>query len=469
MRNILRILIFFILSALIFISCMDDMDDVLPENRDMLQASEFVYRAMNFFYLYKANTPELANDYFTSDRDKTDFITDFQAPESLFEYLKYDKDRFSVLVDDYVKLERSLQGKNLSTGAIFFSFTHENDFYLLVRNVIENSSADENNVVRGDIFHAINGQTITQNNVNELLNAPTLEFSYAYESNEGYEKSNDTVTLQNQELNEPSIGMFKTLNIGGTKVGYLMYNSFIGSYDQELNDVFRYFKEEAVDELVVDLRYNSGGSIYSAELLSTMITGQFKGEVIYENEWNADLQSYYGETVLFSDKFSSGQTIESLRLPRVAILTQSRTASASELVINALNPYINVLQVGTATRGKYQGSVLVYDSPNFGKQHINPNHRYAMLPLVLKTKNSQGFTDFDDGLPADIFFQESVGDIKNNLGTVEEPLLREALQGLGLTVPPARKTESEDDFKVIPLQVAPNPLDGIMYFEKMDD
>src|SRR5690625_2276046 len=300
--------------------------------------------------------------------------------------------------------------------------------FLLVRNVVANSSADENNVVRGDIFHAINGQVITENNINELLNAATLTFSYAYESDGGYEKSNDTVTLQNHEMDEPSIGMYKTLDVGGTKVGYLMYNSFVGTYNQELNDVFRYFKEQAIDELVVDLRYNSGGSIYSAELLSTMITGQFKDQVLYESEWNADLQSYYGETVYFTDKFNSGESIESLRLPRVAILTQSRTASASELIINALNPYINVLQVGTATRGKYQGSVLVYDSPNFGRQHLNSNHRYAMLPLVLKTKNSVGFTDFDDGLPADIFFQESVGSIQNNLGTLEEQLLKETLQ-----------------------------------------
>ena len=210
---------------------MDDMDDVLPENRDMLQASEFVYRAMNFFYLYKANTPELANDYFSNDREKTDFISDFQSPEDLFHHLKYGGDRFSVLVDDYVELERLLQGKNYSTGAIFFSFTHDNNVYLIVRNVIDESSADRNNVVRGDVFHAINGQTITQSNVNELLSDSTLELHYAYENNDGYEKSDDTVTLQNQELNEPSIALFKTLNFGGTKVGYLIYTSFIGSYN----------------------------------------------------------------------------------------------------------------------------------------------------------------------------------------------------------------------------------------------
>lgn len=463
MKSTFRYLLLLASSALLFVSCMDDMDDVLPENRDRTQASEFVYRALNHFYLYKENTPELANDYFSKSSDRKEFISEFETPEALFEYLKYDSDRFSVLVDDYVTLERSLQGKNYSTGAIFLGFTFENEFYILVRNVIDNSSAAQKEVVRGDIFHAINGQAITQNNINDLLDAPSVELGYAYEENGEYIKSNDTVTLENVELNEPSIGMYKILEIGNTKVGYLMYNSFIAAYNQELNDVFRYFKTEGIDELVLDLRYNSGGSIYSAELLSNMITGQFAGEVLYENEWNADLQSYYGETVRFTNTFNSGETIESLKLSRIAVLTQARTASASELVINALNPYIDILQVGTETRGKYQGSVLVYDSPNFSKQYLNPFHRYAMLPLVLKTKNSQGFSDFDEGLPADIFLEEKVADIQNTLGTPEDLLLRAALEGLGVSLPPARKETKREDATKIPLHFIPETLDDIMY------
>lgn len=471
MKKSFRLLLLFSLSIFLLVSCKDDIDDVLPENRDRLQASEFVYRAMNLFYLYKSQTPELANDYFSNKKDLQDFIADLETPENLFEYLTYEKDQFSALVDDYVELERALQGKNHSTGAIFFSFTYENNFYLLVRNVIPNSSAGKNNVVRGDVFHAINGQSLTQNNVNELLNSPTLKLSYAYETPDGFENSTNTVSLQNQELNEPSIAEYKTINVGGTKVGYLMYNSFIAAYNQELNEVFRYFKGEGVEELVLDLRYNSGGSMYSAELLCSMITGQFKGQVLYENEWNEDLQSYYGEVIEFPEKLSTGEAIESLQLQRVAILTQPRTASASELIINALDPYINVIQVGTPTRGKYQGSVMLYDSPNYGKQHLNPMHRYAMLPLVLKAKNSVGFTDFDEGLNPDIFFQESVNHIKNNLGTVEEPLLKEALLGLGLTVPRARAIQRSEisTKKAIPLQATPSILDGTMYFEREEN
>lgn len=463
MKNSVRYLLLLTLSIFLFVSCMDDMDDVLPENRDLVQANEFVYRALNYFYLYKAESPELANDYFSTNREKTDFLSDFKTPEDLFKHLKYQGDKFSVLVDDYVELERVLQGKNYSTGASFVGFTFENQFYILVQNSIKNSSAAQNNVVRGDVFHAINGQSITQSNVNDLLNAPSLELSYAYEENGRFNKSEDTVILQNEELEEPAIGMYKVLEIGNTKVGYLLYNSFLVKYNQDLNRVFGYFKSEGIDALVLDLRYNSGGSIYSAEVLSSMITGQFTGEVLYESEWNADLQPYYGETVPFTDKLDSGEAIESLRLSKVAVLTQSRTASASELVINALNPYIDILQVGTPTRGKYQGSVLVYDSPNFSQKHRNPMHRYAMLPLVLKIKNAEGFTDFDEGLPADIFVEEKVSDIKNNLGTAEELLLRTALETMGINLPTARSEMEREETTITPIQITSDKWENILY------
>lgn len=464
MKKSIRLLSYFLFSILL-ISCMDDMDDVLPENQDMSQASEFIYRGLNYFYLYKSNTPELANDYFSHTSDKESFLSNFENPNDLFHYLKYEGDRFSVLMDDYVDLERALQGRSLSTGAIFLGFTdNDNNYYILVRNVIENSNAELQGVVRGDKFHAINGQTITKENVNELLNAPSIELSYLHEENGTLIPTNETVTLHNSDIDEPSIGMYKILNIDNTKIGYLMYNSFIAEYNEELNEVFRYFKNEGVDELILDLRYNSGGSIYSAELLSNMITGQFKGQVLYENEWNEDLQPYNGEVVKFTDKFRSGETIESLEMSRIAIITQSNTASASELVINALNPYINILQVGMDTRGKYQGSILLYDSPNFNRQYMNPLHRYAMLPLVLKTKNSEGFTDFDEGLPVDIEYQERVKDIKNNLGTVNDILLRKALEGLGINVPEERGTPTIE-LPTSSLQTISDKMDGIMYID----
>src|SRR5699024_1198116 len=238
----------------------------------------------------------------------------------------------------------------------------------------KDSEAYNQGVTRGDVFYKINGQEITQNNLNELLSSTHLSLSKAYLNNGDIRETDEIISLNNTELEEPSIAMYKLLEINNQKIGYLLYNSFIAKYDSELNQVFEFFQNQNIDHLILDLRYNTGGSINSAAALVNMITGQFQGEVMYEDEWNEDLNSFYSEVVFFSNK-NNGKPITSLGLNSLTVLTQSRTASASELVINVLDPYIDLLQVGMNTRGKYQGSVLVYDSPNFSHRNKNLLHR----------------------------------------------------------------------------------------------
>lgn len=130
-----------------------------------------------------------------------------------------------------------------------------------------------------------------------------------------------------------------------------------------------------------------------------------------------------------------------MNLSKVYIITSSRTASASELVINGLAPYIDVVQIGANTTGKYQASFLLYDAPapNFSRAQVNPNHRYAMLPLVFKTANAAGNTDYVDGLIPDI---EQFEDYSNLgvLGNENEPLLATAIAAItGLPTPGIKK------------------------------
>ena len=117
------------------------------------------------------------------------------------------------------------------------------------------------------------------------------------------------------------------------------------------------------------------------------------------------------------------------------MLTTKRSASASELVINGLNPYIDMTQVGDTTTGKYQASFLLYDAPapNFSKSQANPGHSYAMLPLVFKTSNAVGFTDYAEGLFPDIQLKENYTNL-GVLGDVNEPLLAAALNDI-LSIP----------------------------------
>jgi C-terminal processing protease CtpA/Prc len=213
-----------------------------------------------------------------------------------------------------------------------------------------------------------------------------------------------------------------------------MYNSFIADFDDELNAVFANFKANGVTELVLDFRYNPGGSVFSAITLSSLVTGQFNGEVFSREQWNTEIQEYFQENNSgqlenrFVNETRSGQSLNSLNLNRVYVITTGRSASASELVINGLNPYIDVVQIGASTTGKFQASITLYDSEDFTKTNVNPNHKYAMQPLVLKSLNSIGFTDYFDGFSPGLEF-ELAEDFTNLdvLGSETEPLLAIAI------------------------------------------
>ncbi|MFD2432634.1 S41 family peptidase [Mesonia maritima] len=202
-----------------------------------------------------------------------------------------------------------------------------------------------------------------------------------------------------------------------------MYNGFTSTFDDELNAAFADFKSSGITDLVVDLRYNSGGNIETSNDLASMITGQFQGELFSTQVYN---ENFDDVERFFNNKISSGATINSLNLNRVYVLTTGSTASASELLISSLMPYIEVIQIGTSTTGKFQGSTTLYDSPDFSRNNVNIGHRYALQPLILKSVNANGFTDYIDGLSPDVEQQEDYFNL-GTLGDPEEPLLQTAI------------------------------------------
>ena len=434
----------------LFVSCFEDNDDN-TQLSSAVEIQDFIWRGLNFFYLYKGDTPELADDAFATDEEFISFLGSFDSPESFFEFLKSSRDRFSIIVSDFTELENALAGTSQSNGMEFGLVLYPDDsnrVFGYVRYVLPNTSAEAEGLQRGIIFNTVDGvQLMAQDDGsgnltfdNSIFDPATYSIGLATYDGIEVTPTGNSVSLTKQEYTENPIFIANTLDINGQKIGYLMYNAFTNEFDSQLNAAFAQFQADGVTELVVDLRYNGGGSVRTATYLASMITGQFTDQTFFTEQWNDDRQAEFAEDGVFPSTFiNGGEAINSLNLTTVYALTTSRTASASELVINGLVPYINVVQIGDNTTGKYQASFLMYDSPNFQKTvDLNPNHTYAMLPLVFQTANANGFTDFEDGLVPDIFQEEDLSNL-GVLGDPGEPLLAAAIQEItGVPVPGTR-------------------------------
>jgi C-terminal processing protease CtpA/Prc len=270
-------------------------------------------------------------------------------------------------------------------------------------------------------------------------------------------------------LAENPILVNKVITYGTHKIGYLMYNGFFADYDNQLNDAFGTLKSQGATELVLDLRYNSGGSVLTATRLASMITGQYTGKIFAKQQWNAKINSYFeanNPDALknnFADKIGS-TAINSLNLTTIYILTTKSSASASELVINGLKPYMKVVQIGDVTTGKNVGSVTLYDSPTFGKENRNPNHRYAMQPIVLKIVNADNFGDYFNGLTPDYQLKENFGNL-DVLGNTSEPLLSTAIGKITGSGKMLRQSP-EKEFNYFKDNKSISGLQNQMYIEK---
>ena len=436
---------------LVFSSCKksDDEDPNIIRIETDLEIIDFIWKGLNQYYYWQESVVNLSDSKKESESDYAYFLSQNPDPENFFNSLLHPDDNFSWIVDDYVELENMLQGIDISDGMEFGLYVECNDqnIFGFVRYVQKDSDAESKGVKRGMVFSNINGTRLTRDNYRDLLfndtnSSYTIRFSeISYNQNNQCANiipGQEDLTLIKSRIVKNPIHISKIIENEGQKIGYLMYNQFLGvvesegkDYNSELNDAFSNFLSNGINDLVIDLRYNPGGRISTSINLASMITGQFNNQIFAKERWNSKLMNYWDENSpesllnRFTNKLGNNQSIFSLNLDRVFVLTSARTASASELLINGLDPYIDVIHIGDFTVGKNQGSITVYDYINDSRDK-NPNHMYAMQPIVLKIGNVAGYTDFPDGLEPDIFIKESLLN-PGILGDIEEPLLKIAI------------------------------------------
>ena len=405
---------------------------------------EFIWTALNDYYLWQEEVPSLADEIkpIGSARYR-ELIKPYPEPESFFESLKYEQDKYSLIRSNYEDIENSIKGIDANNGLKFILSRYGSGENILgvVTHILAESDAATKDIKRGDIFTSVDGQNLNLNNYRELLFGDNLNYTLnmADLNNNLLSPNGKNISLTKTEnFQSNPIQISKIINTGASKIGYLMYNQFAEGFDDDLNNVFSSFKAEQINDLILDLRYNGGGLVRSAVNLAGMITGQFNGEVFAKYLWNKKLMTYFNTDlerfssqleINFSESLADGTPINSLNLSRVYIITSGRSASSSELVINGLSPYINVIQVGDNTYGKNVGGpAALYDYiDNDGTKH--PNHTYAIYCMTFYSANSNDFYDYADGLAPqeELKLKEDLANM-GTLGENSDPLLALTIQ-----------------------------------------
>lgn len=417
MRNLLKLhwgVIIMIIALFGLTACGEEDINPSPEAQAV---NDFIWENLKEVYLWEEFIPENIN------RNQ-----EFDS-EAYFEKLLFrPTDRWSFITKDYDALINSFKGIEQSFGHYFklYLLPGGNNVIGVIKYVVPNSPAAEKGIYRGDLFYKVNGQTLNSSNYRELLYENTnYTLSFGAFNNEGEIEPIEEIQLTSIIITENPIHINKTFDIEGYKIGYLAYNQFIRDYEDSLVNVMQKFNYDGISDLVLDLRYNPGGSISTAILLSSMIAPSSvaqNNEVFSRLVWNDFINEYWleqegEESDNLISRFVTPEV--SLDLQTVYILVSSNTASASELVINCLDPYMDVVIIGPEnTVGKYVGSITV-------RAEDTDYDNWAMQPIVLKTANANGISDYSGGFAPEYIVED---DFNAELGTLDEDMFAAAIE-----------------------------------------
>ena len=351
-------------------------------------------------------------------------------PEKFFKTILYEEeDRFSKIIKaDNDTINNSSELPKTGYDYTLLSTVGSQDIYGFINFVIKGSPAESAGLKRGDLFIKINGTQLTRSNYAELTKQTTSihSLTMAKIDSDNNFIADKNIIISVSYFYENPILVDTMYHINGKSIGYLTYNSF-DKNSSNLNIVFDKFKNENITDLVLDLRYNGGGELSSAINLASLILGpSYENKIFTKRTYNDNLQAKllteYGEEY-FIDRFKStvnGLPVHHLGIKKLYILISYRTSSASELIINGLKPYIDIVLIG---RNPTMGI-------NVGSMHIAPNDyqiSWQLIPVVVRISNSNDDSNYSSGFDPNIWKNEY--EIRNTkeLGNIHEALLSEAI------------------------------------------
>jgi C-terminal processing protease CtpA/Prc len=406
-----------------------------------VKINQFIEMVMTDVYFWYKEIPSIDVRY------------EFDSKE-YFKKLLYSEDKWSFVTDDAKKLEDSFEGKETSYGwsLAFGRFSDTKTIFALVEFVYPNTPAAKSGAKRGDIIYKINGADITDSNYLDLLYSANLSFTFGQYSNGIVNEK--TASMTALELNLDPVQFVNIIEHGGRKIGYLFYAQFISNYNSSLDEAIQHFINNQVTNVILDLRYNPGGTTVAAQHLCSSLAPvdvvnaekklvNFQWNDKYQKHWqDKNNQEQLGINFVKSVPLKMG-------LSKLFIITGTGTASASELTITGLKPYMNVKTIGETTYGKYTASITLKPEDFYEKESEYKDFKnWAIQPIILKYANSLGVTDFKDGFKPDISVKDDLFSTIP-LGDKKEAMLKKAIEDItGVEVIAMKSAELKRNYTI---------------------
>jgi len=407
-------------------SVMPTLERPVREDTDEDLLKDSVYYYTYQFYLWQDQLPDWLGDIRKNTRplNSADAVL-----ESLKSYARTPDgdpiDRFSFL-DRWGTVDAEVQQGYAGSFGIDVRFNNDTDLY--IKKVDLGSPADRAGVRRGWQVLQMNGRSDLS-----LASLEADNFDFIFTALDGQridlllkkpDGSEVSIQLNRGNYQLQPILASRVYTVGGKKIGYFAFDIFVSTLSDagrptyvknQLDQLMHEFEAAGVQEMVVDLRYNGGGAVVTAEYLSNLLAPPSVGTgLMYTNRVNPGLegvlQAHHVPIDFSPVHFQKPNTLD---LNRIYFLVTEGTASASELLINNLKPHVDVKLIGEdRTYGKPVG---------FFNWNILGVDLYA---VSFQTYNSVGESDYFEGMEVD---KTVYDDLTKDFGDPTEDMLAEAL------------------------------------------
>ena len=354
----------------------------------------YVRDVMTDLYLWYQDMPDVDPTSFASPEAYLEAVRR-QPLDATFSYIT------SREANDAFYSESQFIGFGLSTAI--------NGPEMRVTQVFPESPASEAGLMRGDRIVEIGGRSvatlISSGEIGSAFGPPEVGVTADIVFTPGPGIRREAHIIK-RLVTIPTVSLTAVYTLGGRRIGYIFFRNFVTPSYEALDQAFAELSAATVDELVLDLRYNGGGLVNVAQHLASYVGGARTEGQVFAEYFHNDKNTFRNRLLRFERK------PQPLRLDRLIVVTTQSSASASELVINALRPFMPVVVIGSTTYGKPVGQYAIAFCDKL------------LAPVSFALRNADGQGDFFDGIAPDCAVPD---DVDHPLGDPQERSLKEAL------------------------------------------